>query len=59
MTTITPTQQLASLALAAVLTTVLLFSLGAQADTQHAVAMAAAEANSQQLCVAPQRAARS
>jgi len=45
--------------LAAVLTTVLLFSLGAQADTQHAVAMAAAEANSQQLCVAPQRAARS
>ena len=59
MTTITPAQQLASLALAAVLTTVLLFSLGAQADTQHAVAMAAAEASSQQLCAAPQRAARS
>jgi len=57
--TIAPAQQLAALALAAVLTTSVLFSLGAQADNQHAGAMASAQGNSQLLCAAPQRAARS
>ena len=36
-----------------------LFSLGAQADTQHADALASAQGSQQQLCVAPQRTARS
>jgi hypothetical protein len=56
--TIAPLQQLAALALAAVLTSLVLVSLGAQADTEHADAMASAQASGQQLCAAPQRAAR-
>jgi hypothetical protein len=57
--TIAPVQQLASMALSAVLTVLVLFSLGAQADTQHADALASAQGSQQQLCVAPQRTARS
>lgn len=57
--TIAPLQQLTALAVAAVLTTGLLLSLGAQADTQHADALASAQASQQLLCAAPQRAARS
>ena len=41
--TIAPVQQLASMALSAVLTVLVLFSLGAQADTQHADALASAQ----------------
>ena len=56
---IAPAQQIASFALSAVLTVLVLFSLGAQADTQHADALAAAQGSSQQLGAAPQRTARS
>jgi hypothetical protein len=35
-----------------------LLSLGAQADTQHADALAAAQGSSQHLCAAPQRSDR-
>ena len=57
--TIAPAQQLASFALSAVLTALLLLSLGAQADKQHADALASAPGSSQQLCAAPQRLVRS
>jgi len=56
--TLAPLQQLASFALAAVITVGVLFSLGVQADTQHADALASAQGSSQQLCAAPQRSAR-
>jgi hypothetical protein len=56
--TIAPAQQLTALALSALLTVLLLFSLGAEADTQHADAMASAQGSGQQLCAAPQQAAR-
>jgi hypothetical protein len=53
-------QQLVSLALAALITTAVLASLGAQADGQHADALMAAQAASgQQLCAAAARPARS
>ena len=52
-----PTQQLASLLLSALLTAGVLFSLGAQADVRHGLAIA--QAGSQHLCAAPLRAARS
>ncbi len=57
--TITPLQQLASLAMATLLTSLVLVSLGAQADTQHAHALASVQVHGQLLCAAPQRAARS
>ncbi len=53
--TLAPMQQLASFALAAVMTVAVLFSLGVQADNQHADALASAQGSSQQLCAAPQR----
>ena len=56
--TLAPLQQLASFALAAVMTAGGLLSLGAQADTQHADALAAAQGSSQHLCAAPQRSDR-
>ena len=56
--TLAPVQHLASFTLAAVLTLAVLLSLGAQADTQHADALTAAQASGQQLCAAPQRSAR-
>lgn len=56
--TLAPAQQLASFALAAVITMGVLFSLGAQADTQHADALASVQGSGQQLCAAPQRSAR-
>jgi hypothetical protein len=56
--TLAPLQQLASFALAAVMTAGVLLSLGAQADTQHADALAAAQGSSQHLCAAPQRSDR-
>jgi hypothetical protein len=56
--TLAPLQQLASFALAAVMTAGVLLSLGAQADTQHADALAAAQGSSQYLCAAPQRSDR-
>ena len=57
--TIAPLQQLAALAIATVLTTLVLVSLGAQADTRHGDALASAQSANQLLCAAPQRAARS
>ena len=57
--TIAPLQQLAALAIAALLTSGVLVSLGAQADTQHAAALASAQVHAQLACAAPQRAARS
>jgi hypothetical protein len=57
--TIAPLQQLTALATAAVLTAGLLFSLGAQADTEHAAALASAQVNAQLACAAPQRSASS
>lgn len=57
--TIAPAQQLASFALSAVLTVLLLLSLGAQADNRHADALASAPGSSHQLCAAPQRPVRS
>lgn len=57
--TIAPAQQLAAFALAAVVTVLMLFSVGAQADLQHADALASTKNSSQQLCAAPQRTARS
>ena len=57
--TIAPAQQLASFALSAVLTVLVLLSLGAQADNRHADALASAQGSSQQLCAAPQRLVRS
>ena len=57
--TITALQQLASLALATLLTSLVLVSLSAQADTQHVHALISAKGHSQLLCAAPQRAARS
>jgi hypothetical protein len=57
--TIAPLQQIAALAIAAVLTSGLLASLSAQADTTHAAALAIAQVNAQLACAAPQRAARS
>jgi hypothetical protein len=56
--TLAPLQELASFALAAVMTAGVLLSLGAQADTQHADALAAAQGSSQHLCAAPQRSDR-
>ena len=56
--TLAPLQQLASFALAAVMTAGVLLSLGAQADTQQADALAAAQGSSQHLCAAPQRSDR-
>lgn len=53
-----PAQQLASFTLAIVMTALVVLSVGAQADTQHADALASAQASSQQLCAAPQRSAR-
>lgn len=58
-TTLAPAQQLASITLAAVMTVGVLFSLGAQADTRHADALASAQGSGQQLCAVPQRSARS
>ena len=46
--TIAPAQQIAAFALSAVLTVLVLFSLGAHADTQHADALASAQGSSQQ-----------
>ncbi len=57
--TIAPAQQLAAFALSALLTVLMLFSLGAQADIRHADALASAQCSKQQLCAAPQRTARS
>ncbi len=57
--TIAPLQQLAAFGLAAVLTSGVLASLSAQADTVHAAALASAQVNAQLACVTPQRAARS
>jgi len=57
--TITPLQQLASLAMATLVTSLVLLSMGAQADIQHAQAMASVQSHGQLLCAAPQRAARS
>ena len=57
--TIAPLQQLTALATAAVLTAGLLFSLSAQADTEHAAALASAQVNAQVSCVQPQRSDRS
>ena len=57
--TIAPAQQLASFALSAVLTVLVLLSLGAQANNRHADALAASQGISQQLCAAPQRLMRS
>lgn len=55
-----PIQNLLSFAMAALLTTAVLFSLGAQADHSQAGALMAVQAgNVQQLCAAPARAARS
>ena len=59
LTTIAPLQQLAALAVAAVMTAGVLFSLSAQADTEHAAALASAQVNAQLACATPQRAARS
>jgi hypothetical protein len=53
--TLAPVQQLASFALAAMITVAVLFSLGVQADSQHADALASAQDSGQQLCAAPQR----
>ena len=53
-----PAQQLASFTLAVVMTVLVVWSMGAQADTQHADALASAQASGQQLCAAPQRSAR-
>lgn len=55
-----PTQQLASLLLAALLTAGVLFSLGVQADVSHhqATIQAATQSGSQQLSAAQVRAAR-
>lgn len=55
--TIAPLQQLAALAIATLLTTLVLVSLGTQADTQHADALASARSANQLLCAAPQRSA--
>ncbi len=57
--TTAPLQQLTALALAAVLTTGVLFSLAAQADTEHAAALASSATHAQLACAAPQRATRS
>jgi hypothetical protein len=57
--TIAPAQRIAAFALSAMLTVLVLFSLGAQADTTHADALASAQGINQQLCAAPQRTARS
>ena len=57
--TIAPAQRLAAFALSTALTVLVLFSLGAHADTQHADALASAHGSQQQLCAAPQRTARS
>lgn len=53
-------QQLLSLAMATLITSAVLLSLGAQADEQHAGALMASQVTAgQQLCAAPARAARS
>lgn len=57
--TIAPLQQLTALALAAVLTAGVLFSLATQADTEHAAALASHQVQPQLACAVPQRAARS
>ena len=57
--TIAPLQQLTALATAAVVTFGVLFSLSAQADTEHAAAMASAQGSAQVACVTPQRGDRS
>lgn len=55
-----PAQHIASFALAALLTTGLLLSLGAQADSQHAQALQLAQAAAvQQHCALPAAARRS
>lgn len=54
-----PLQQLAAVALAALLTAGLLSALGAQADARHAAALADAQVHAQFVCAAPQRPARS
>ena len=55
-----PGQHLFSLVMAALITSAVLLSLGAQADEQHAGALMATQgAVGQQLCAAPLRAERS
>ena len=56
--TIAPLQQLTALAAAAVVTAGVLFSLAAQADTQHAAALASAQVHAKLACAAPQRGER-
>lgn len=56
LSTAAPLQRVAAFAGAATLTAALLLSLGAQADTGHAAALAAAQESAQLLCAAPQRA---
>lgn len=57
--TLAPAQQLAAFTLSAVLTVLVLLALGAQADAEHGVALATAQASQQLQCAAPQRSARS
>jgi hypothetical protein len=55
-----PGQHLFSFVMAALITSALLLSLGAQADEQHAGALMASQVTAgQQLCAAPARAERS
>ncbi len=54
-----PGQQLLALALSTLLTSALLLSLGAQADTELASVRLADQATQQQLCAAPAQAGRS
>ena len=53
-----PAHQIASFTLAVAMTVLLLFSVGAQADSHHADALASAQAAHQPLCAAAQRSAR-
>lgn len=56
---IAPVQQLLALALSALLTSALLLSLGAQADSELASARLASQAQQQQLCAVPAPTGRS